>query len=133
MIRTLAQNLPSPTKLVLDHASELKLTPSQVTTLTALDARLKDSMQVRVRRMNPLARATSPRFKAAMAPLLKWEGTIDEATIRSEACANSSSAAEMMIATMRDRVTVGAVLTAAQRGQLGMLQAKDAMTRMGKR
>jgi hypothetical protein len=119
-----------PAVFVLDHKTELALSPEQVQFLEFLVGAERDSADVRQARMIAMMQdqlAKRPRPAVSMST---WTGPIDEQQIRDEACQRSQAQSESIVGMMRDRHAVGAILTPAQVGQLTTLEQHDMMNAM---
>ena len=113
--------LLAPAQFVLDHRTELGLTADQVPFLESLVRAQADSMKVRMERR---VRATPPS-RSAVGSLMSWTGPVDEQAIREGARAAMEGTAQMQVDMVRDRHTVGAVLTPEQVALLSRLEASD--------
>jgi Spy/CpxP family protein refolding chaperone len=119
-----------PAVFVLDHKTELALSPEQVQFLEFLIGAERDSADVRQARMMAMLQDKMAKRPRPPVPMSTWSGPIDEQQIRDEACQNSQAQAESIVGMMRDRRAVGAVLTPAQVAQLTTLEQQDMMNAM---
>lgn len=115
--------LLAPAQFVLDHRTELALTPEQVPFLESLVRAQADSMRVRVRRRMSMTTTTSLDATGFMS----WSGPIDEQAIRVAARVASDGQAQVQIDIAKDRHVVGAVLTPDQLAMLPRLESADMM------
>jgi hypothetical protein len=121
----------TPAVFVLDHKTELALSPEQVQFLEFLVGAERDSAAVRQTRMMAMMQDQMAKRPRPSVQLSTWTGPIDEQQIRDEACQQSKGQAESIVGMMRDRRAVSAVLTPAQVAQLTTLEGKDMMNAMG--
>ena len=121
-MRESAIRVQSPARFALDHRAELLLSPQQAAQLQRLAAAQSDSVVARRGRASAAVQAinansNSPTGKA----LQSWEGLVDEAAIRAEACAQSAIQADAMIGLAKDRHALGAVLSPGQQRTMDRL------------
>ncbi|MDB4913347.1 MAG: hypothetical protein JWM95_991 [Gemmatimonadetes bacterium] len=120
-----------PAVVVLGYRNELALTPEQVSYLETLVIAQKDSQAVRQARMVMRMREQSKdRTMAAAVPSFSWTGTIDEAALREQACAQAALSVDSTIGLLSDRHAVGAVLTPEQLARLPKLEMQSLMASM---
>jgi Spy/CpxP family protein refolding chaperone len=113
-----------PASVVLRHRNELRLTRAQVKSLEALVPAETEAGTARLHgTVTRMQAARADRSNVTTRAMQSWSGAIDEAGIRAEACRLSAMQAESLIEVARERRTVGALLTPAQRAALEQLQA----------
>jgi hypothetical protein len=127
-----SMRLLKPAQFVLDHRTDLTLTPEQISLLEFLVVAQRDSAVARQARMMEAFRASSQRNPSSAAAAMAWTGMIDEQAIRERACEQSANQAETMINVARDRHAVGAILTPAQVAKMPSVEAGDLMKAMQK-
>lgn len=111
----------APAQFVLDHRTELGLTPVQVSRVESLVRAHADSVTIRMQRRMSVTRPTT----RAETGFMSWSGPIDESAIRESARRASEGQAQLLIDIARDRRVVGAVLTADQLSVLPRLEFTD--------
>jgi hypothetical protein len=123
-----SMRLLKPAQFVLDHRTDLSLTPEQIGFLEFLVVAQRDSAAARQARMMAAIQATAAK-KAPNATVnaMSWTGALDEQAIRGAACEQSATQAESMINLVRDRHAVGAILTPTQIAQIPSVEAADLM------
>ena len=119
-----------PAAFVLQHASELALSPTQVAALKALAVVQRDSTSAREARLVTRMQSTIP--SPAMIALGSWTGDIDEPLLRDALCQQSTNQLDLMLGLAWDRRAVAALLTPAQVSQLPQLQISDMMKAVGR-
>ena len=121
---TRGMRMLTPAKSVLERRVELQLSSDQIVALTKLVAAEQDSATARQQRVIAALgqQATGP---GGAVDLMAWDGPVDEAKMRAEACRNSAAQVESTIGMARDRHAVGAVLTPAQRATMQSLEMKS--------
>lgn len=124
-VRMIGNAVRPPTQFVLDHRADLALSDSQIVALTRLQAALADSVVERRARMLGRLQANVPKVPTMARVLMRWEGPLDEEVVKAESCEQSKRTAESTLELLRDRILVGALLTAEQRAKLMPLQAAD--------
>lgn len=115
-----SRRLNDPVQFVLQHRAELGLTSAQVSALEKMGTALRDSSSARAALL--LAQSQKNATLPGMANAMEWSGPIDEPAIRESARQQSAIQAEIMLATARDRRSVGALLNPEQRMRLPQLQ-----------
>lgn len=118
-----SRRLNDPVQFVLQHRAELGLTNAQVSALEKLATALRDSSSARAALL--LKQAQKNATLPGMANAMEWTGPIDESAIRESARQQSAVQAEIMLATARDRRSVGALLNPEQRLRLPQLQMAE--------
>lgn len=115
-----------PAAFVLQHRTELELTPPQVAALEALAQAQRDSAVARQARYVNLMLGTPP--SAAMVAAGSWTGEIDESALRDALCQQSANTVDFVLGLARDRRATAALLTAIQAARLSDLQLSDLFT-----
>lgn len=125
-----SMRLMKPAQFVLDHKTDLSLTPEQVSFLEFLVIAQRDSASARQTRQMTQMREGAKRSPSSTVTAMAWTGTVDEQAIKDGACQQSAMQAEIMINMARDRHAVGAILTPSQIAQMPMVEAGDMMKAM---
>ncbi|MEP7000058.1 MAG: hypothetical protein ABI969_06250 [bacterium] len=121
-----SMRLLKPAQFVLDHRTDLSLTPEQVGFLEFLVVAQRDSAAIRqARRMITLQASAAKGAMNSSVVAMAWTGTIDEQAMKDVACQQSSTQAESLLNLARDRHAVGAILTPAQIAQMPGIEAAD--------
>ncbi len=113
-----------PAEFVLGKASEVALTPEQVSQLKLLASSQADSEVVRQRRtmVSMLASITDKATGRVTTSDFGWTGPVDEQGIRERTMRQAAITTESVIQLARDRHAVGALLTPAQIATLEQLE-----------
>jgi hypothetical protein len=128
-----AMRMMKPAQFVLDHKTDLALSPEQVSFLEYLVVAQRDSAVARqTRQMTQMQASNAKRPTSSLVSAMAWTGTIDEQAIKDGACQQSAMQAEIMLNLSRDRHAVGAILTPAQIEKMPMVEAGDMMKAMKK-
>ncbi|CAN5814409.1 hypothetical protein BH11GEM2_BH11GEM2_28150 [soil metagenome] len=118
-----------PAQFVLDHRTELALSPEQVPFMESLVLAHADSTRVRSARRMAIARTAARDPLAARAGgVMAWTGAIDEGAIREASRQQAEQAAQYQIDVARDRHAVGALLTPSQLSMIARIEASEMMS-----
>ena len=121
-----SQRTMKPASFVLDHKTELGLTPEQVKQLDVLVRDETDSAVVRqIRLTAAVYRDAKSLGESNAAPQTGWVGVVDEKKLRDDACRQAGMGVEVMLNLMRDRQVVGRLLTAGQIERIQELEMND--------